>query len=94
MQCYVYASQRKSGTYVWLTRRDGFDVLPDPLSLMLGELRFVMEFEMDDQRRLPYEDAAVVLGHLGEQGWHLQVPPGETMAVANLHYRSDLAPHE
>ncbi len=30
MHCFVYASQRKPDTYVWLTRRDGFDLLPEP----------------------------------------------------------------
>jgi hypothetical protein len=37
MHCYVYASLRKPDTYVWMTRRDGFDMLPEPLVLLLGE---------------------------------------------------------
>lgn len=95
MQCYVYASKRKPGTYVWLTRREGFETLPAPLSLMLGELRFALELELDDQRRLPHEDAAEIMANLGELGWHLQLPPGETMAVANQHLRTnDKLPYE
>lgn len=90
MQCFVYASQRKPNTYVWLHERDGFDVLPEPLTLMLGELRLAMELELDDSRRLPQEDAKEVLANLAERGWHLQIPPGDTLAVGNQHYREAL----
>jgi uncharacterized protein YcgL (UPF0745 family) len=90
MQCFVYASQRKPNTYVWLQSRGGFDVLPEPLTLMLGELRFAMELELDDSRRLPQEDTREVLANLAERGWHLQIPPGDTLAVGNQHYREAL----
>ncbi|GAB2553540.1 YcgL domain-containing protein [Rhodanobacter koreensis] len=83
MQCFVYASLRKHDSYLWLAQRDGFDVLPESLVLLLGELRFVMEVSLDEQRKLPVEDAAQVLEHLRTQGWHLQLPPQETLASAN-----------
>lgn len=91
MQCFVYASLHKADTYLWLAGRDEFDVLPEPLALMLGELRFVMEVHLDAQRNLPMEDARQVLDHLRAQGWHLQLPPQETLAAANqLDYRRKL----
>jgi len=91
MQCFVYASLHKADTYLWLAGRDEFDVLPEPLALMLGELRFVMEVHLDAQRNLPMEDAHQVLDHLRTQGWHLQLPPQETLAAANqLDYRRKL----
>jgi uncharacterized protein YcgL (UPF0745 family) len=83
MQCFVYASQRKADSYLWLARRDGFDVLSESLVLLLGELRFVLEVQLDDQRKLPNEDTEQVLEHLRTQGWHLQLPPRETLATAN-----------
>ncbi len=83
MQCFVYASLRKVDSYVWLATRDALDVLPESLVLMLGELRFVMEVQLDEQRRLPIEDTQQVLEHLRTQGWHLQLPPQETLATAN-----------
>ena len=81
MHCFVYASLRKADTYVWLTRHDDFSVLPESLALMLGDLRFVLEVELDAQRKLPKEDAAAVLANLHSQGWHLQLPPAHTIAV-------------
>jgi uncharacterized protein YcgL (UPF0745 family) len=83
MQCFVYASQRKPDSYLWLARRDGFDVLSESLMLLLGELRFVVEVQLDEQRKLPVEDTEQVLDHLRTQGWHLQLPPQQTLAVAN-----------
>ncbi|HEY1590031.1 MAG TPA: YcgL domain-containing protein [Rhodanobacter sp.] len=83
MQCFVYASLRKQDSYMWLAQRDALDVLPESLVLLLGELRFVMEVQLDEQRKLPVEDVTQVLEHLRTQGWHLQLPPQETLASAN-----------
>jgi uncharacterized protein YcgL (UPF0745 family) len=85
MPCYVYASRRKPDTYLWLAERDGFDALPESLRGMLGELRFVIELQLDAQRRLPREDATQVLAHLRERGWHLQLPPENTGTGTNHH---------
>ena len=83
MQCHVYASLRKPDSYLWLVQRDGFEVVPESLLLMLGELRFVMDVELDASRKLPIENAGQVLDHLRDQGWHLQLPPQETLTAAN-----------
>lgn len=77
MQCFVYASTRKPGNYVWLAARDEFGVLPPSLVPLLGELRFVLETQLDAHRRLPLEDTAVVLRNLRELRWHLQLPPAK-----------------
>jgi uncharacterized protein len=93
MQCFVYASTRKNDSYLWLTRRDGFEVLSESLVLLLGELRFVLEVQLDEERKLPVEDARQIIEHLRTQGWHLQLPPQETLAAANhpayQHSRDD-----
>jgi uncharacterized protein YcgL (UPF0745 family) len=81
MHCFVYASQRKADTYLWLDRKDNFDVLPASLALLLGDLRFVLEVALHPERRLPHEDVEVVMQHLRTQGWHLQLPPQETLSV-------------
>ncbi len=67
MHCYVYASQHKRDTYVWLLARDDFTVLPEALALLLGDLRFVLEVDLDERRQLPHEDSRLVLAHLREQ---------------------------
>ncbi|KGI76818.1 YcgL domain-containing protein [Oleiagrimonas soli] len=77
MHCHVYASRRKSETYLWLRDPALLETLPEALRQVLGELRFVLEVELDSARRLPHQDTEQVLSHLLEQGWHLQLPPGE-----------------
>jgi uncharacterized protein len=82
MHCFVYASQRKADTYLWLAKRDDFEILPASLVMLLGDLRFVLEVELQPERRLPRENVEAVLENLRNQGWHLQLPPQETLATA------------
>jgi uncharacterized protein YcgL (UPF0745 family) len=82
MHCFVYASQRKADTYLWLANRDNFEILPATLVMLLGDLRFVLEVELEPGRSLPRESVETVLENLRAQGWHLQLPPQETVAAA------------
>ena len=82
MHCFVYASQRKANTYLWLLKKDNFQVIPASLAMLLGDLRFVLEVELTAQRRLPQQDAEAVMNNLSTQGWHLQLPPQEMLAAA------------
>lgn len=75
--CYVYKSQRKPDTYVYLRERDGFAVLPKELADALGELAFVFELQLTPDRKLARESAPVVLEHLAARGFHLQLPPAD-----------------
>lgn len=75
MQCHVYKSLAKADTYVYLPERDRFDALPAALVQSLGRLVFVVEFELTPERKLAREDAATVIAHLADPGYHLQFPP-------------------
>ncbi len=85
MLCFVYASQRQNGSYLWLAHKDEFSVLPEPLKALLGDLRPVLEVDLDRHRKLPSEDAVMIRAHLQDQGWHLQLPPTDTLA-GNRHF--------
>lgn len=75
MQAYVYKSQRKADTYLYLAARDDFACLPEPVSAQLGPLRFVLEIALTPGRKLAQVDPAVVRANLVAQGFHLQFPP-------------------
>ena len=75
MQAYVYKSQRKADTYLYLAARDDFECLPEPLRAQLGLLQFVLEVALTPERKLARVDPAVVRANLGMQGFHVQFPP-------------------
>lgn len=81
MQCFVYRSERRQETYVYLRERDAFTLLPADIATLLGPLAFVLEVTLDPGRRLAREDADVVRANLAARGFHIQFPPrveGET----------------
>ena len=75
MQAYVYKSQRKADTFVYLAKRDDFAGLPESLRNQLGILSFVLEVALTPERRLARGDAAVVRQNLAMNGFHIQFPP-------------------
>ena len=75
MHAYVYKSQRKSDTYVYLRERDGFALIPEPLLASLGALQFVLDVALEPGRQLAREDVDVVRANLAARGFHLQFPP-------------------
>lgn len=75
MHAFVYKSQRKADTYVYLASRDGFEVLPAALAESLGSLSLVMELLLDEDRRLAQADVAQVRAELASRGFYLQLPP-------------------
>lgn len=75
MHAYVYKSQRKADTYVYLAARDDFERLPEPLRSELGALQFVLDVALTPGRALAREDADTVRANLADRGFHLQFPP-------------------
>lgn len=74
MRVFVYKSQRKPDTYLYLAKQESFDAVPEPIQAPLRPWRFVLEFELSGQRRLPRIDAAVLANNLSNQGYYLQFP--------------------
>jgi uncharacterized protein YcgL (UPF0745 family) len=75
MHAYVYKSQRKADTFVYLAARDDFERLPGPLREQLGALSFVLDVALTPGRKLARENADVVRENLVTRGFHLQFPP-------------------
>ncbi|MEO6518930.1 MAG: YcgL domain-containing protein [Pseudoxanthomonas sp.] len=75
MQAYVYKSQRKSDTFVYLAKRDNFECVPESLRTPLGELSFVLEVALTPERKLARENVETVRQNLVAHGFHLQFPP-------------------
>lgn len=81
MHAYVYKSQRKQDTFVYLAKPDDFDVLPETLKASLAPFAFILEVALTPDRRLAQVDAAQVRANLAENGFHLQLPPAPLAPV-------------
>ena len=89
MQAYVYKSQRKPDTYIYLAKRDDFDALPAELGATLAPYAFVLEVALTAERKLARGDAAQVRENLLAHGFHLQVPPSMAVLPVEFGKRTD-----
>jgi len=77
MQCVIYKGNRKQDSYLYVTCKDDFSKVPDGLLDMLGALEHIMELDLSSRDKLAYADIDEVKRMLEEQGFFLQMPPGE-----------------
>lgn len=75
MQAYVYKSQCKQDTYVYLAEREGFELIPDAVRAQLAPFAFVLAVALTAERRLAQADVAQVRRSLIEHGFYVQFPP-------------------
>ena len=81
MHAFVYKSLRKQDTYIYLGKRDDFEVMPAAVRGPLEPFAFVLDVELTPERRLARVDAAQVRANLREHGFHLQLPPAPVAPV-------------
>ncbi len=73
LTCYIYRSERKADTYLYLLKKDDFSKVPPELLKVFGEPQFSFQFQLSPQRSLAKEDPAEVCANLQQQGYHLQL---------------------
>jgi uncharacterized protein YcgL (UPF0745 family) len=81
MQCVIYKGPKKPDSYLFVEREDDFSRIPEALLTMFGDLEYVMTLELHEHRLLARVSAAEVMQKLAEQGYFLQLPPGDTRLV-------------
>ena len=78
MQCYVYRSRRKPGSFLFLPIKDEFNRVPETLLKIFGTPEFSFEFELSPARNLVIKaDPQEMLKVIQENGFYLQLPPAE-----------------
>ncbi|MDJ0833131.1 MAG: YcgL domain-containing protein [Gammaproteobacteria bacterium] len=73
MICFIYRSERKADTYLYLLKKDDFSRIPPELLQVFGEPEFSFQFTLTPERSLAKEDPAEVYANLQRQGYHLQL---------------------
>lgn len=77
IKCNVYKSDIKADTYLYLKAGFDQDDLPEALILLLGELTQFLSLALKPDSKLAQANIGDVLNALREQGYYLQMPPGE-----------------
>ena len=77
IKCDVYRSSNKPDTYLYLDADILPEDIPDTLKQLLGELTAFLNLSLTRQSKLAQADIAEVLQSLSDQGYYLQMPPGE-----------------
>ena len=72
--CYIYRCSAKADMYIYLAEEDNFDLIPDELKKNMGTTQFAMALELNRDKKLAKEDAALVMDNLQDKGFHLQMP--------------------
>ncbi len=88
MQCLVYRSRRKPGAYLFVRDKDIVTQLPPDLIAIFGQPEFSFEFELTPDRELARTDAKTVIQSIERNGYHLQLPPPESI-VSDDEVRDD-----
>lgn len=78
MMTFVYRSDKRPETYVYLREQDAFGVLPPDLLKALSPLKPALQFDLQPERKLARDDTSKVLANLSSIGYHVQFPPNET----------------
>ncbi|MDQ7016033.1 MAG: YcgL domain-containing protein [Gammaproteobacteria bacterium] len=95
MRCFVYKSLKKTDLYLYLKEKEAFPNLPETLLKSIGELAYVLEFELTPERKLGRADPKELLRNLENRGFHLQMPetiaslqktPNERLNTHRSHY--------
>jgi uncharacterized protein YcgL (UPF0745 family) len=73
--CFVYRSDKRDDTYLFLPPGQKFDDLDEALRTAFGEPVPVMKLDVNADTRLAQADAGQVLKAFEEQGYFLQRPP-------------------
>ena len=75
MLCQVYRSPRKEQMYLYVSKAEGLERVPEALLAQFGEPEPIMLLNLDGSRKLARVDAAEVVTQIEERGFYLQMPP-------------------
>jgi len=85
MICFIYRSPKKTETYLYVTSRDDFSPVPEPLLKSFGEPDFSMTLNLAKRAHLARENIEIVREKLTQDGYFLQMPP---LVSDNINYLS------
>lgn len=77
MLSWIYKGAKKPNTYLYIDRKDNFERVPAPVLSLMGDLSLVVEVDLSCREKLAQADINEVMNKLSEQGFYIQMPPGD-----------------
>lgn len=87
--CCVYRSTKKEGTYLYVDKSRGLEVLPEALLELFGKPQQALTMLLTAERKLARADTGKVLAALAEQGYYLQLPPPAETYMQEINKHND-----
>jgi uncharacterized protein YcgL (UPF0745 family) len=75
MNCCIYRSRKKLGSYLYITEKNNFSDVPDELIKIFGIPEFSFEFNLTENKKLAQVDVKDVMENLQKDGFYLQMTP-------------------
>ena len=75
MLCQVYRSPKQEQMYLYVSKQEGLERVPEALLQRFGEPEPIMLLNLDGSRSLARADADQVVESIREKGFYLQMPP-------------------
>ena len=75
VHCWIYKSLKKEEMYLYVSKEDYEQHVPEALLRAMGRLEKVMEIDLHPERPLARVDVNQVIAHLRDHGYFLQMPP-------------------
>ena len=75
LMCEVYKSRKGEEMYLYVSREEQFDRVPEILLARFNDSAPVTRFILTPDRKLARADTAKVISSIKEQGFYLQMPP-------------------
>lgn len=88
--CFIYKTFKREEMYLYVSKKDDFEDVPEAVIRQFPAPEFVMELELHASRKLGREDVKVVMQNLQEQGFHIQMPPSHTEVIATYPTREEI----
>ncbi|MCA6062583.1 YcgL domain-containing protein [Thalassolituus marinus] len=87
--CDIYKSRKKDEAYLYVSRKDGLEKVPEELYEIFGKPELALTMMLSPERKLARADAEKVLAGIEEKGYYLQMPPPRETYMLDLFCKLD-----
>ncbi|KPQ22922.1 MAG: hypothetical protein HLUCCA13_15720 [Halomonas sp. HL-48] len=90
--CEIFKSTRKEAMYLYVDKRQGLEHVPEALLGSFGKPEPLLTMILTADKKLARADAAEVMEAIADQGFYLQMPPGDEPNLLAQHLAEQRTP--